>query len=164
MKRLIACLFLAALCVTAVAPSAHALGAYGIVYMPDEGDDTGYGIGLKKGRSFTPLLSIEPRFSFTSFPDATLGAPKWPAWRTSPCFTAESAAAITSSSGDLPLEDTFSWFILAGVDIGLGGLGVFGELKYQFLEPDIDSPIGDASADINGLAIHVGVTLNVLGL
>jgi len=164
MKKLIGCLVLVAVCVTMAAPSAHALGAYGIMYMPDEGDDDGWGLGLKSGRNITPLLSIEPRFSFTSFPDADLWSAEVAALAHITMFYGGIGGGYYFFSGDAPLEDTFSWFILAGADIGLGGIGLFGELKYQFLEPDIDSPIGDSSADINGLAIHAGVTFNLLGL
>lgn len=164
MKKLIACLFLSGLCVTMVAPSAHALGAYGIMYLPDEGDDDGWGLGLKKGRNITPLISIEPRFSFTSFDSADLWSAEVAGLAHLGMFYGGVGVGYYFLTGDAPLENTLGWFLLGGVDIGLGGLGVFGELKYQFLEPDIESSIVDASADLNGIAIHAGVKFNLLGL
>lgn len=66
-------------------------------------------------------------------------------------------------SGDVQLKDAFSTYLLAGAGFGLGGIGVFGELKYQFLEPDLDNSFG-GSANLDGIVLHAGAVFNLFGL
>ncbi len=163
MKKLVCCLFIAALSATMIAPRAHALGAYGIFSKPDEGDDDGWGIGIKKEKSFTPLFSIDGRLSYTSFSNLEIWAPEVTALAHLGMFYGGVGAGYYFFTGDVQLKDKVGTYLLAGVGFGLGGLGVFGELKYQFLEPDIDSSFG-GSADLNGVVLHAGATFNLFGL
>lgn len=163
MKKLVCCLFIAALSATMIAPSAHALGAYGIWYMPDKGNDDGFGIGLKKEKSFTPLFSLDGRFSYTSFPDAEIWSAEVSALAHLAMFYGGVGGGYYFFSGDVQLKDAFSTYLLAGAGFGLGGIGVFGELKYQFLEPDLDNSFG-GSANLDGIVLHAGAVFNLFGL
>lgn len=159
MKRfLVTSLFFVALLGIA-APSAHALGVYGIWWMPDDSDDDGYGIGIKDKRSFTPLLAVDGRVSYVSFsePDAGLIPLEMTGMVSLGVWYAGVGAGYYFVTGDNAVKDTFGYYFLAGLELGLGGTSVFGEVKWQALTPEIDIPNG-GDVNLDALVIHAGAT------
>jgi hypothetical protein len=131
--------------------------------MPDKGDDDGWGIGIKKEKNFTPLFSLDGRLSYTSFPNLEIWSPEITALAHLGMFYGGVGAGYYFFTGDVELKDELSSYLLAGVGFGLGGLGVFGELKWQFLQPDFDNSLG-GNANLDGLVLHAGATFNLFGL
>ncbi len=56
---------------------------------------------------------------------------------------------------DEDFDDAAGGFILAGIEIALGGLGAFGELKYTWVESKVD----DDTVDASGVGVNLGVLL-----
>jgi hypothetical protein len=55
------------------------------------------------------------------------------------------------------LDNNWGWFVVAGAKLALGGLGVFGELRWNELSADIKD--SSRSADLNGVGVNIGVML-----
>jgi len=161
MKKLLAILACSLALVAVMAPAGHAIGAYGIWWHPDEGDSDGYGAGVRLNKSFTPLIMYDLRVSYVNFTDTDF-------------YTIPLEATVMAKlgmlygglgygyyvmGGDANLENDFGWYFLAGIQLALGGNGVFGEVKWQDLETDVEG--SNASADIGGVVFHVGMTLGI---
>ena len=58
-------------------------------------------------------------------------------------------------SGDTAPDNTLGGFAALGIDFGLGGIGVFGEVRYLYLEPEFES----VKVDMSGVGANLGVTL-----
>jgi hypothetical protein len=162
MKRLlVVSMFFVAL-IGLAAPSAHAVGVYGIWWMPDNSDDDGWGAGIKDTRQFTPLLSLDGRVSYVSFstPDAGIIPLEATALVHLAMWYGGIGVGYYFFTGDAAIEDSFGWYLMLGLEIALGGTGVFGEVKWQALEPDLDIPSG-GSADFESVAIHVGASFGI---
>ncbi|MCK4775728.1 MAG: hypothetical protein KAT30_13105, partial [Candidatus Krumholzibacteria bacterium] len=56
---------------------------------------------------------------------------------------------------DVDLDNAAGGYILAGIQIALGGLGAFGELKYTWVESKVD----DVTVDASGVGVNLGVLL-----
>ena len=162
MKKILACAFVAMLCVAWAAPSAHALGVYGIWWMPNDSDDDGWGIGIKDTRKFTPLLSVDGRLGWVSFstPDADIIPLEATALVHLAMWYGGLGAGYYFFTGDAPIDDSWGWYALLGLEIALGKTGVFGEVKWQFLDPDIGAGSG-LSADFDSVVIHAGATFGI---
>lgn len=147
-----------------VAHEAHAIGVYGIWWMPREDsiDADGLGIGLKEKRSLSPLFSLDGRISYINFSDidTNIIPIEFTACLKLGMLYAGLGAGYYFLTGDSGLEDSTNWYALAGIDLGIGDISVFGEIKWQFLEPDFET--GGGSADLESLALHLGATLGIL--
>ncbi len=157
MKRiLVGALVLAAL-VGLAAPNAHAVGIYGIWWMPDDVDDDGYGIGIKDKKNFTSLVSMDVRVSYIFNDEADI-------------FPIEATGLVKLGmlygglgvgyyifTGDNNLNSAIGWYFLGGIEIAPGPISFFGEVKWQSLDPEID---GNGSVNLDALVIHAGVNLN----
>ena len=160
MKNVLVCAALAAIGLSLAAPSAHAVSAYGIWWMPSEGDDDGWGFGAKEKRGFTPLLSYDLRASYVSFssPDAGIIPLEGTIMANFGMLYGGIGGGYYFFTGDNSLDDTFGWYLLVGLELLPGPVSVFGEAKWQKLESDIG---GGAKADLNAFVLHAGVTMNL---
>ncbi len=61
-------------------------------------------------------------------------------------------------SGDYSPKNSIGGFAAAGIEITILGLGAFGELRYLYLEPDLDNDIS-GSVDMSGIGANIGVAL-----
>ena len=73
---------------------------------------------------------------------------------------------VPSRSADL--KNAFGWYLVGGIELSLSSFGVFGELKWTMLSPDIDGvdpSIDDVptSLDADGLGLNVGVMFGIPG-
>ena len=159
MKKTIAAVLLSVALVGLLTPSAHAISAYGIWWMPDSSDDDGWGVGIKDKRHFTPLVAIDGRLSYVSFstPDASMFPVEATAMITLGLWYGGIGAGYYITTGDIDSE--FGWYALLGLELGLGPASVFGEVKWQDLKPDLDVP-GGGDADLDALVLHVGATFS----
>lgn len=161
-RVLIASLILAAVLGMAP-PRAHALGVYGIWWMPDGSDDDGWGVGLKDQRPINRVVSIDTRASYVSLSSSDTAL-----------IPIESTLLVKMGTlyggigggyyfvtGDNRLKNEFGWYWLAGITILPGPTQIFGEVKWQNLTADIDEPTG-GSVDFDAFVIHAGVTMGLL--
>ncbi len=139
---------------------AHAIGIFG--QWQDSDGESGYGLGIKQNFSIIPIISIETRaswlrysgdnsagdldmFPLEAFGRASLGM-----------FYGGVGLGYYIMSGDYAPKNSFGGFGAAGIGLSLAGLGVFGELRYLYLEPDHE--LG-GSVKMSGIGANVGVTL-----
>jgi hypothetical protein len=160
MKKIVIAILIAAACVGVSTPNAHAIGLYGIWWMPDKSDDDGWGGGIKDTKHFTPLLALDGRVSYVSFPDAGIIPLEMTGMVSLGVWYGGFGVGYYFMTGDAELKDTFGYYFLAGLELGLGGTSVFGEIKWQSLQPEIDLPSG-GDVNFDALAIHVGATLGL---
>ncbi len=59
-------------------------------------------------------------------------------------------------TGDYAPDNAPGGFAALGIDFGLGGLGVFGEVRYLYLEPEFESGV---SVEMSGVGANTGVNL-----
>lgn len=142
---------------------AQAIGIFG-QWQDSKDADSGYGLGLKHEFSIIPIISMDVRASWLRysgndgegdldmFPLEAFGRAKLG------LFYGGVGIGYYIFSGDYSPKNSLGGFAAAGVEITLLGLGVFGELRYLWLEPDLDSSIG-GSADMSGVGANIGVIL-----
>ena len=165
MKRISIIVF-AALVLCSSFQSAHALGVMASWWKMDDTNENGFGFGLRERVKIVPLIGIETRASWINFSDADMNV-----------FPLEAAGVATlglfyGGIGvgyyifDADLENSFGWFVLAGVDVGLGGFGLFGDLQWRDLSADfedVDPNLSNVptSLDAAGVGFNVGVTFGL---
>ena len=165
MRKLWLALLIVSVSLGAVAPAAHAIGVYGIWWMPDESDDDGFGIGIKDKKSLTPLISIDGRVSYVTFdsPDAAIIPVEATGLVHIGMLYGGVGVGYYFFSGDANIESVLGWYIMAGIEILPGPVSVFGEVKWQSLEPDLDIPTG-GSLDFNSIVLHACATFSLGGM
>lgn len=67
---------------------------------------------------------------------------------------------------DYDVQNNWGWYALAGVTLGKGAKGLFGELKWTSLTSDIDNvdvDLGDVpnSIDAGGVGVNVGISFGI---
>jgi hypothetical protein len=153
-KIIIALVVLSA--VVSTAGNAHAIGAF-LSYWNGEDIDNGYGAGIKHKFQIVPIIGVEARASWLSFSDKDVNLyPLEAAGRASfGLFYGGLGGGYYIFSGkNTDMDDAFGGFLFAGIEVTLAKLGVFGELKYTWVE----SKIGDlATVSGNGVGINAGV-------
>lgn len=164
MRKVIVLLVVALSFIGVATKDAGAIGVYGIWWMPDEGDEDGWGIGLKEKRTLTPLFALDGRVSYVKF-SGDLDTAIIPLELTACLKLGMIYAGIGGGyyifTGDAELENTFGYYALLGIEVLPGPVTVFGELKWQFLEPEFDTTFG-GDADLESIVIHAGVTFGLL--
>jgi len=158
MRKLLALIVVLAV-VTSMAGEAKCLGIFGS-YWNGEDIDNGYGLGVKHKFQIIPIFAIDARASWLSFSDDPVDLNMYPLEATALAklgmfYGGVGAGYYIFDGKDVDLDNAAGGFILAGIEIALGGLGVFGELKYTWVE----SKVGDATVDASGAGVNVGVLL-----
>jgi hypothetical protein len=126
--------------------------------------DSGYGFGVKHDFSIIPIISVEARASWLMYSGSGDEGDL-------DMFPLEAFACVKSGmlyggvgvgyyilSGDNSPKDSLGGFAAMGIDFNILGLGAFGELRYLYLEPDLDNEKG-GTVDMSGIGANVGVTL-----
>jgi hypothetical protein len=160
MKRYCLIAMLLVLGAGAATTPAHAIGVFGSYWNLDKGDGDGWGAGLRQDAPVSPLFALHTSVSWVNFSNANVDV-----------FPIEAAVVAKIAllyggigggyyffSGDKPnLDNNWGWFVVAGAKLALGGLGVFGELKWNELSADVSGT--SQSANLNGVGVNIGVTL-----
>lgn len=168
MKRIGIVVF-AALVLCSSFHSAHALGVMASWWQMDSSSEDGFGFGLRERIQIVPLIGIDTRVSWINFKDGDTNV-----------FPLEAAGVVTLGlfyggigvgyyifdAEDVELDNNFGWFVLGGVDVGLGGFGLFGDIMYRELESDIENVDPNlsnvpTSLDAAGVGFNVGVTFGL---
>jgi hypothetical protein len=153
MKRIAALLAIAVVIAT-TAGTAHAVGLYGIYWNPKDGD-AGWGGGLKYESSLTPLVTLDGRISYITFPDDPGDLSIVP-FEVTGCVKLGTlyggiGVGYYTFGGDNHPDADIGWYLLAGISILPGPVSVFGEYKWQNLDPD-------GAGDVDSHVFHVGAS------
>ena len=133
MKKLCMIAMVAVLGLSALAPSAQAMGVMASWWNMDKANDDGFGFGIVNRFNITPLFAFDTRASWIKFKDADTDI-----------FPIEATAMVNialvyggvgvgyyifNTSGSVSLDNDFGWYALAGAHLGVGPVGVFGDAK-----------------------------------
>lgn len=179
MKRIIAALFAVALLGTTV-ENAHAIGVYGTWWNMNDANDDGFGFGIRQPIKIVPIFSIDTRAAYVNFSDGNVYPLEAVAivsfglvyggvgvgYYIFDVDAAELVVPAGPSNVNADIKDSFGWHVLAGVNVGLSKLSVFGEVKWTQLEADyknIDPNFNDVptSLDAAGMGFNIGVLLGI---
>lgn len=162
MKHIAMGLIMTAALLALTAPAANALSVYGTWWKTS--DDDAFGVTLQHRQNLTPLFSLDGRVGWLTFSDtkADIFPLELAALAKLGIFYAGPGVGYYVFSGDADLDNDFGYFLLGGVRLGLGALGVYGEAKYGFLKTDFNFPGGgSAEADLDYFALHAGVFIGI---
>ena len=145
--------------VTSMAGEAKCLGIFGS-YWNGEDIDNGYGLGVKHKFQIIPIFAIDARASWLSFSDDSADLNLYPLEATALAklgmfYGGVGAGYYIFEGKDVDFDNAAGGYILAGIQIALGGLGAFGELKYTWVESKVD----DDTVDASGVGVNLGVLL-----
>ena len=157
-SRKIAGLVLVLLVTIACAIPAHAIGIFG--QWQDSDGESGYGLGLKHEFSIIPIISIEARASWLRYSNDVADLDMFPLEAFGKAklgmFYGGVGLGYYIMSGDYAPKNTAGGFAALGIEFTLGGLGAFGEVRYLYLEPDMEA---GGTVEMSGVGANVGVIL-----
>lgn len=151
------------------------LGGF-VSYLDSDDLDAGYGGGVDLKINLVEAFSIDARASYLDFSDAEMSM-----------IPLEVAALLNISLGEalglyggvgagyylfdadgIELDDAFGYFPVGGVEIGVGDLKLFGEVRWLLLTADVDAAGDEISdlldgveADVDGLGLNVGLSMEL---
>ena len=164
MKRLLVTAMLVMAGLGTMAPSAHAFGVFGAWWDAEDASDGGLGFGIRSQTRIVPLVSIDTRISWIKFSDDDFSV--YPIEVTGMLKLGMLYAGVGVGyyffSDDL--ENDFGWYLVGGIDIGAGPVGIFGEVKWTSLSTDIKNAAPPESLSADGIGINVGVMFGVPGM
>jgi hypothetical protein len=150
--------------VMSLAPQAHSIGAY-LSYWNGKDTDNGYGVGLNHQFKIIPLIQAEARASWLSFSDNDPGLNVYPLEGLAKVklgmFYLGLGAGyyIFSGSDNVKWDNSWGAFGVGGLGITIAKIGVFGELKYTWVETKITEPVA-TDVDGSGVGVNIGVIFN----
>jgi hypothetical protein len=163
MKRLLIVVVAAAI-VGSLAPQAHSIGAF-FSYWNGKDTDNGYGLGVNYNIKIIPLVDAEIRASWLSFSDDDPGMNLYPLeglarFKLGLFYLGAGVGYyVFSGSDDVKWDNAWGVFGVGGAGISIAKIGIFGELKYTWVETKITEPAPAAGdVDGSGIGINVGVT------
>ncbi|HEX6791514.1 MAG TPA: hypothetical protein VF247_09410 [Candidatus Krumholzibacteria bacterium] len=171
-------------------PAAHAFGIMGSWWNIDKSNEDGWGGGIRQEVPLIPWgwgdndstdgdndadaeealirLSLDTRASYFRFSDADLNVIPLEVGGLIGLgvLYAELGGGYYIMDADYDVQNDWGWFALAGVMLGRGATGLFGEVKWTSLTADIDNvdvDLGDIpnSLDADGVGINVGISFGI---
>jgi len=138
-------------------PNANAIGVFASWWDGNDAD-TGFGLGANHKIQIIPLIGADVRLSWINFDGGGGGSLN--------AFPLEAAAyaklglfygglGLGYYFFDNDVDNALGGFIYGGVEIALADLGVFGELKYTLVKPEV----AGFEVDVSGIGINIGVVL-----
>jgi len=120
--------------------------------------DSGFGGGVKYKIPIIPIVSIDARASYINFSDAsiyTIPLEAVGALNFGIVYGGLALGYYIWGGGDESTSNRVGGSILAGVSFGLGGIGAFGEVKYNIVKTTV-ADVAEAKAD--GISLNLGIT------
>jgi hypothetical protein len=155
-----------------LAPSAHAIGGMASWWQIDETNEDGFGGGLRSKSQIVPMIAIDTRISWINFGDS--GTNVFPIEATGLLRLGMLYAGIGMGyyifdADHVDVDNDFGWYLVGGIDVGVGKFGVFGELKYTMLTTeatDVLPQTGQETFDFkaDGFGVNVGVMAGLPGM
>jgi hypothetical protein len=172
MKRITLILLVAIFAIGTAAPSANAIGVMASWWQIDESSDDGFGAGLRSKMKIVPMVAFDTRVSWIKFGDE-VDMNVFPLEATGilqlgMVYGGIGAGYYIFDGDNIDLKNAFGWYLVGGIELGLSSFGVFGELKWTMLSPDIDGvdPSLDdvpTELDADGMGFNVGVMFGIPG-
>ena len=163
MKRFFVAALLAAVCVGSSINPAHAIGVFGTWWQADDADDDALGVGVRMKKQLIPLVAMDARASWLNFggeTDINLFPIEATGMLKLGMLYAGLGVGYYIFDSTPSVDNKFGWYVVGGIDIGLGGFGVFGEGKWTSLSTEAeDVDIGDFEA--GGWSVNLGVMFGV---
>ena len=156
MKKLLTLIVVVAVSMS-LAGEAKSIGAF-VSYWNGEDIDNGYGLGVKHKFQIIPIFAVDIRASWLSFSDDPVDLNMFPLEATALAklgmfYGGVGAGYYIFDGKNVDLDNAPGGFILAGIQFALGGMGVFGELKYTWVE----SKVSGNTVDASGIGVNLGV-------
>lgn len=156
---------IAALLIVAIlAPQVNAIGIMGSWWKQDDLKN-GYGIGLIHEFGLLPIVTIDARASWLNFSEDGADANVFPLEATGRVklgmfYGGLGVGYYIFNGGDgVEIDNSVGGYLIGGIGFGLFGLGAFGEVKYTFLDTDINVGTQTNKLEASGVGINLGVTL-----
>jgi hypothetical protein len=169
MKRFRVSTLATLLVLATMAPSAHAIGVMASWWNIDKTDDDGFGGGLRSKAQIVPLVSFDTRVSWINFSDSNTNV--FPIEATGMLklgmlYAGLGVGYYIFDAEDVDVDNNFGWYLVGGIDIGAGPVGVFGEVKWTMLSADIEgvNPSLSTELDADGIGFNAGVMFGVPGM
>ena len=149
---------------SALPTTSHAFGAF-LGWWNAEDLGNGFGIGISKGKSFTPLVKIEGRASWFSFSEEDKVGPNSVSVIPVEAVGKLTFGIIYGGVGlgwyfyDQEIKNNVGFQVLGGAQLPLAALTLFGEIRYVVAQGEFPGG-GDVKA--NGIGINAGINLNLL--
>jgi hypothetical protein len=172
MNRICTIALAAMLSLGAAVPSAHAFGVMASWWNIDETNDDGFGAGIRSKTQIVPMVAIDTRVSWINFSDAETNV--FPIEATGilklgMLYAGLGVGYYIFDADGADLDNNFGWYLVGGIDVGIGKFGVFGEVKWTMLSTDIkgiDPNLDDVPTelDADGIGFNAGVMFGVPGM
>lgn len=161
-----------------IAPRAHAIGVMASWWnMTDQSDD-GWGGGLRQEIPLLPgkgnedalvRLALDTRASYFRFKDAELNVIPLEVGgevQLGIIYAELGGGYYIFDADHYDVDNAWGWYGLAGVMIGRGATGLFGEVKYTGLKADINAVKVEfeeipTSIKADGVGINVGLSFGI---
>jgi len=166
MKNVLLTTLLVCALAVSVAPPSHAFGIHGIVWNPDDADDTGIGVGTRWGLRSVGPFTIEGRASWIHFGDASMDAFPLEAGLIAGRRLSDRRIGLYAGatvgfwilSGDADFDDNLGASILGGINYATGKLLWYGEIQYVFLDTEFSTDvIPNTEINLDGFQLNIGV-------
>ena len=171
MKRFCIAALAAMIGLAAMAPASHAVGLMASWWNIDESNEDGFGFGLRSKVQVARVAAIDTRASWIKFGDPDTNV--FPIEATGilqlgMVYGGLGLGYYIFDAKDVDLDNSFGWYVVAGIEVAVGKFGVFGELKWTKLSTDIDGvdpDLGDVPTELeaDGMGVNIGVMFGVPG-
>lgn len=164
MKRLCVAALVALLGVCVITPSAHAIGVMASWWKIDESNEDGFGFGLRSKVQVAPMVAFDTRGSWIKFGDPDTNV--FPIEATGilqlgMVYGGIGLGYYIFDADGADIDNDFGWYLVGGVDVGVGKFGIFGEVKWTKITTDVDFGDVPAELDADGIGFNVGVLFGV---
>ena len=161
MKKAVLATLLACALAVGVAPASHAFGVHGIVWMPDEFDETGIGVGTRWGLRTLGPFTVEARASWIHFGDVSTDVLPLEGGLIANALVGDRVGLYAGATigywiiTEDNLNDNLGASILGGVNYATGKVLWYGEFQYVFLDTEVDDT--DVDINLDGFQLNIGV-------
>jgi hypothetical protein len=161
MKRICVAAMVALVALVAVTTGARAnQGIFATWWDANDTKDNGLGLGFRSKVPIAPLVSFDTRVSWIRFNDDDINL--FPIEATGMLklgmLYAGAGVGYYNFNG-ANLKNSFGWYALGGIDVGVGSFGIFAEAKWNSLKTDVENV--PKSVDAGGMAFNAGVMFGV---
>jgi hypothetical protein len=151
------------------------IGAFGS-YLDSDDMGEAYGAGAKLKLNLTELFAIDVRGSYLEFDDTNVemipveGALllQLPLGDSLTLYGGGGVGYYFFDSDVAELDDAVGYFPVAGLEISFGDIKLFGEVRWLFLNTDVDTAgdeleglVDGDEADVDGLGVNVGLAIDL---
>jgi hypothetical protein len=169
MKRIGVAALVTLLVLGAVTTGARANhGVFATWWDANDTKDNGLGIGFRSKVPIAPLVSFDTRISWIRFSDDDINLFPMEATGMLKLGMLYGGAGVGYYIfNGANLKNSFGWYALGGIDIGVKSFGIFAEAKWNSLSADPETADPDAgnaapaSVDAGGIAVNLGVMFGV---